>query len=416
MVLIYFQVKSSRTLPTDSLAKQNAESETEKATVQSSDLPSSNPPTLPEPLQDLANIHRHFLKAVSIHSAHHGASSSIDVADLLPTITRLWKVRAVTLLEIRQMLALYTLFSTDPPPTPSNSSITSPFHLRIGGSVTYLDLNLNLSSTPSPSRTLLDEPALQAAYTTHLLTLLHAHATNPRSHLTFLSSPTLSPFPLLPLPLGTQTTARHASARQTWAQILQKPAPAKSVKKPSASAAVVPVPKSRQTSLLERIRAKKLAKQDDEGVKEEREVVRRHALGRLEEVINILRGMQRGRQQGGKPVVGKGMRAVGGDEGKEKGGRVAFSIPEVLRVVGDSVRVPVGEEVVGECLRLLAGREGGWVRVMGQEGEGGDGHGDGSGNGIGAGIGRKGFVVLRGSGVSGRKAVELVKRDLGLDV
>ena len=60
---------------------------------------------LPAELQDMIHLHSAFLSAISLYYAHNGASSSIEVHNLLPMITKTWKKRVVTLDDVRRLLA-----------------------------------------------------------------------------------------------------------------------------------------------------------------------------------------------------------------------------------------------------------------------------------------------------------------------
>ena len=63
-------------------------------------------PALPVELQDLIRLHASFLKALSLHIAHNGPSSPIDIRILRPSIARIWRRRSVSTEDIRRCIGL----------------------------------------------------------------------------------------------------------------------------------------------------------------------------------------------------------------------------------------------------------------------------------------------------------------------
>ncbi|KAI5295748.1 hypothetical protein KEM52_000368 [Ascosphaera acerosa] len=56
--------------------------------------------------QDLVSLHAAFLTALSFYFAHNSISSPADLAELLPTTQKIWKKRAVTLIDLRRILLI----------------------------------------------------------------------------------------------------------------------------------------------------------------------------------------------------------------------------------------------------------------------------------------------------------------------
>ena len=77
------------------------------------DTPPSTPKTkdyaaeqLPKELNELVTLQAAFLSALSLYFAHNGTSSPANLNALLPMITKHWKKRAVTLDDLRILLAI----------------------------------------------------------------------------------------------------------------------------------------------------------------------------------------------------------------------------------------------------------------------------------------------------------------------
>ncbi|KAL1648503.1 hypothetical protein SLS58_002258 [Diplodia intermedia] len=61
---------------------------------------------LPQPIQDLIYLHSSFLSALSLHYAHNGTSSPVDLHNLTPSIAKVWGKRKVTVDDIRRTLGV----------------------------------------------------------------------------------------------------------------------------------------------------------------------------------------------------------------------------------------------------------------------------------------------------------------------
>ncbi|TKA22149.1 hypothetical protein B0A50_08206 [Salinomyces thailandicus] len=59
---------------------------------------------LPVELQELIQLHASFLTALSLYFAHNGTTSPVSLGLLLPQITRTWRKRTVTIVDLRKLL------------------------------------------------------------------------------------------------------------------------------------------------------------------------------------------------------------------------------------------------------------------------------------------------------------------------
>ena len=61
---------------------------------------------MPAELQDLTQLYASFLSALSLYYSHNGTSSPVNVRALLPLITKSWKKRAVSLVDVQVLLSI----------------------------------------------------------------------------------------------------------------------------------------------------------------------------------------------------------------------------------------------------------------------------------------------------------------------
>lgn len=80
---------------------------TSPASSQDLDLLESEAACLPEELEYLESLHASFLSALSLHYAHHGTSTPVDIRSLTPSITKLWGKRKVGIDDIRLCIGVH---------------------------------------------------------------------------------------------------------------------------------------------------------------------------------------------------------------------------------------------------------------------------------------------------------------------
>ncbi|KAH7053107.1 hypothetical protein B0J12DRAFT_658739 [Macrophomina phaseolina] len=61
---------------------------------------------LPQEIRDLITLHSSFLSALSLHYAHNGATSPVDLRTLTPSVTKVWGKRRVTIDDIKRTLGV----------------------------------------------------------------------------------------------------------------------------------------------------------------------------------------------------------------------------------------------------------------------------------------------------------------------
>ena len=151
---------------------------------------------------------------------------------------------------------------------------------------------------------------------------------------------------------GTQTQRRQHKATALREHILNKTAAQLPSQEPDVSCLTIqdepslPTPsalKARTLSLFDRVKAKQTLLAST-STPTAQQVLRRHAIGRIAEVVEILRMRQQQSSAG------------------RNGGRVSFSSKQVMEIIKQSMSVPIGDEEVRACLEMLS-RDvpGGWV-------------------------------------------------------
>lgn len=82
---------------------------------------------LPQGIRDLISLHSSFLTALSLHYAHNGTASPVDLRTLTPSVAKVWGKRKVTMDDIRRTLGVMQSSLSTERPAPALKSRT--FHL-----------------------------------------------------------------------------------------------------------------------------------------------------------------------------------------------------------------------------------------------------------------------------------------------
>ncbi|KAK5294707.1 hypothetical protein LTR99_009513 [Exophiala xenobiotica] len=307
---------------------------------------------LPNVLQVLISLHDAFLRAFSLHMVHNGCSAPANLNNLMTSVTRLWKKHTVTAEDIQRMLAIYELGSSED--HMSNQLLKhkeGPFKLNLTGgdslqhSVEYVG--------GSRGNQGFDEKKLQNSYEIEVEAAFISQRKNPASWL----HKDVRVFPRLEFSVGLQTQARKGKAFAARAEILglssqaqnrvgsQFPAQA-STSSESNEIQTPQIVKDRTLSLLDRVRAKAFANSTAAPQTPET-ILRRRAMGRIGEVVDILRLKQQ--QKLGSNFVS----SVHSSPGKVRG-KVSFSLKQLISDIKGSLAVPMPDAEVRKCFEILA--------------------------------------------------------------
>jgi DNA replication factor Cdt1 C-terminal domain len=351
----------------------------------------------PEPVRTLIILHKFFLSALSLHYARNGPHTPAHLGELLYSITRLWKERSVKLEDIQRILAIYEM-SANAVESEGRElrHSSSPFRLAMAGSCISVEYVGPRKEVCGPMSTLFDEKDLHVSYRDYIYTLHSAWTKDFHTHLSFFGDGSFDNFPKLACNIGTQSAARKAHASQKLAEILglASDAQPRDTNKPTSTAVRNPVEvsnptegvRSRNESLIDRINAKQLANKT-QGKPTPQQIIRLHALCRIDEVTEILRMMQQQQQQKGDSKSKTHDHTSADVTSGNRSGKVSFNLTQLRSNIKSSVRVPISDQEVTKCLELLGDElEGTWVKI----------------------VERKGalnafFVVVEGEGLSGRE-------------
>lgn len=293
------------------------------------------------------------------------------------------------------MLAVYELSLNTPRQLGKEiAQSSSPFTLSKAGSCISIEYVERRNDSEGSLCTPFEERAQQDSYTTHIYALDAGWTKDRLPHLSFFNDKTLDAFPELSCNIGTQTAARKAHVSQQRREILTL-SNAAQLRNAEATtqttdrsteelSSVVAILQSRKQGLLDRIRAKQLVDKA-ESKPTPRQVLRRHALGRIAEVTEILRMMQQQHRAASKSELHS--RTLSEPSSGNAAGRVSFSVAQIQSNSRSSARIPISAEEVMTCLKVLSEELGvPWVKMIESKG-----------------ISKATFVVLEGEGMSGQE-------------
>lgn len=307
----------------------------------------------PPEVLDLIDLHASFLNALSLHYAHNGTHSPADLRKLCPDSASIWGKRGVTLEDIRRTLGVLnsrvetSLSQAERSPT----LILSSYGLN-KICIEFESIESSYSKKGLSARPL-DEKRLNARYTKNLASLWEERD---------LSSGVgdfISNLPLQAIINCSSLDKMSPSLAKGQRRLQELKANLTLKKETTAAKKLTPIssspdskiegresPLKRQSSLLERIRAKQLHQSTLPPPPSAASIARTSALHRLEEIVSVIT-----------------LLSTSGSAGQQ---RVSFTIPTVIGKLKDSMRMPISMEEGKLALDLLAGEVAPeWVKVIG---------------------------------------------------
>ncbi|KAG7009100.1 hypothetical protein G7Y79_00003g009680 [Physcia stellaris] len=329
------------TPPTSPASFRSATSESQKA----SELPSE--------LEDLIDLYASFLTALSLHYAHHGSLTPVDLRELCPSIARTWRKRAVSVEDVQRILAIA---QQDLDPGVRSLSLFDYGHGKI--CLEVLDCPFQ-----GIHRRLVDDEALNETFCHNLELRWESYITSapsPRSVAAFIST-----LPLLPIGICTSLSKltpllakgqrrledlkAGAIRAQKSSSLATSPVQDRSSKRPQLA--------SRSGSLLDRIRAKELVQSTLPPPPSAAMLERKSSLHRLEEVVPVLELLTSGTisrvQQSTTPLGNPQLQTQ----------TQSFTMSTLVQNLQMSLRNPISKDDAVRCIRLLAEIVPGWVGV-----------------------------------------------------
>jgi hypothetical protein len=293
-------------------------------------------------VNDFLGLHYAFVQALSIHMAHNGPISPADFREFLPSVTRIWKKRKVQPKDLQRLLWVWD-------------------HSLKAKDVSYRLANYGLGKVCLERTVLIDEqpPALQDAFE-QALDLLWEQ-TEPSLEIAkeedrpalFLESLGLAPIheSLTPFTAFKKGQQRLQDLRS--GVIRMKTERLRAEAEVGESKPLAPAINRRQ-SLLDRIKSKELRQSKLPPPPTKKEMTRRSAADRVEEVAGILALLRPA------AYVGTGIKAMFASQ------RKPFTMDTMVEHVRDSVRIPIPRDEVEACLEILADPRvaGHWVTMV----------------------------------------------------
>lgn len=372
------KIRCSTPPPSQPIVAQSPSSAINKLSIASTEPPRSHrattPEDLPAPLRDILSIHENLLKGLSIHFAHNGPSTPAEVKALCKTIQCLWKKRRVTIEDLQRVLALHELAVDHHVPISSENSIgyrRSSFKLTTASAHTcleYVGASTKKFYRGGLNRSPFSEKHLQTLFKADVQRLHLIATSDSPENLHFLNGP-LSRFPFLRCDIGAQTEQRIAKASTARMEIMDVAKASQSRQNAKVVIKVEdveePIPeqvsqklKFRTMSLFERVKAKQLANAAN-GTPTPASILRQHAIGRVGEVVEILRMKQQQKQSAAFNS------AIDDSPSKVRVNKVAFGFAQIIQEIKNSVSIPIQDDEAKMCLELLSKDvEGTWLTTF----------------------------------------------------
>lgn len=293
---------------------------------------------LPPHLAELVDLHRALVKTIMIQIAHNGSNTPIDIRALTPNIARSWGKRQVTIEDIRRCIAIQA--STE-------RGTTSPFIVSDYGRgkvCIELDSRHNDASV--------NQDKLCRHFEDNLRHLSSERATDEMADVDIpfqgLSLGDLPQVAITNMDLGLNGSPILVKGHRALTE-LKNGVAAKQEEKQAKQQAVInnPMlnPDGTKMSLLDRIRFKQLAKENEPLPPSGPELERRAALNRVADVSSTISML----------CLSKPLSLP----------RQAFTMQAILERLKDSLRMPISKDEATNCIRLIASEVAPeWLRVV----------------------------------------------------
>jgi hypothetical protein len=298
--------------------------------------PVADKDALPPHLSEMLDIHKAFVKTIMIQLAHNGNNSPIDLRTLTPHVSQSWGKRQVSIEDIRRCIAIQSS---------AKYNVHSPFMIADYGRGKICVERSSADMAPIHEQRLLKQFEIN----------LRALATERSADDMDVDLP-LGNLSLNELP---QVDIQNMDNRTTANPILNKGQRALSVlkndiaNKQQEKEAKQNIPSNNpllnpdgtKMSLLDRLRAKQLAKANGPLPPSGPELQRRAALNRVADIAATISMLS----------LSNPMSLP----------RQAFTMAVIMEKLKDSLRTPVSKEEGADCVRLIAGEVAPeWLRVV----------------------------------------------------
>ena len=313
---------------------------------------------LPDSLQDLVNLYSSFLTALSLHYAHNGSMTPMDLRDLGPGIERAWRKRKVTLDDVRRILAIERPEGADGHQRAGLLYLSDYGYGKI--CVEIADHSDSWTITRRP----VNEEVLNTIFVRGLEQRWMCYKTNnsadpsPSKFLASLALLPITPCPSLSkvAPLLSKGQRRLEDLKAGAIKAQQRPLSITSANPTTLSHLKGKKTTARSTDLFSRLKAKQLHQSTIPLPPSADILARKSALQRLREITPVLESLA----ISSKKHVNDDAAAVGI---RSMASIVSFTMPTLVQHLQMSLRNPISKKEVVESLRLLADVAPEWVEV-----------------------------------------------------
>ena len=310
---------------------------------------------LPDEFHDLIDLHASFLTALSLHYAHHGSSTPVDLRLLCPSVARAWRRRAVSVEDVQRILAIAQ--------QGLGPEVGILCLLDYGHGKTCLE-TAECSSQGFHKR-LANAEVLNDTFRKNLeeqWMLYTASDSSSKFAKTFPAA-----LPLLPIgtctslskltPLLAKGQRRLEDFKASAIRAQKSSSFLKSSSKQAGSSLRPKLTESRSDGLLSRIRAKEMVQSTLPPLPSAAKMERNSSLRRLEEVVPVLElltsGTIKGNQQNKKSLINTQLQMQ----------TQSFTMPTLVQHLQMSLRNQISKDDAIRCIRLLAEIVPEWVCI-----------------------------------------------------
>ncbi|KAI4209598.1 MAG: hypothetical protein LQ351_007495 [Letrouitia transgressa] len=311
---------------------------------------------LPEELSELVDLHSSFLTALSLHYAHHGTLTPVDIRVLRPSVERVWGKRRISTKDIRRILAIQNRSRSAKRASALEKSSRRLYLTDYGHNRTCIEIS-EPTNDYNPAKRLINEEYLNTQFVFSLkrqwTTYNSLHTDSSVSG--FISSISLAPITLCvsaeKLSCLLARGQRRLEDLKAGAVKSQRPSNAQREQQTfSDTENFPPIQKqpvatlSRSNSLRDRIKAKQMKQANLPPPPSQAELERKVSLQRIEELLPVLELLT---------TSGSSKSSVLGEK-KQVQNVQSFTMATIVQHLQMSLRNPISKEDAIRCVRLIA--------------------------------------------------------------
>ena len=329
--------------------------ETSQSSVRSSSPVCEEEQELPDELQDLIDLHTSFLSALSLHYAHHGCLTPVDLRVLNNSVSKIWRKRSVQAEDIRRVLGVahFTQSAQRAPTLEIRAFALTDY----GYGKVCLEIEDSIDS-PGVHKRPIDEEVLSALFTDNLQRQWQEY--NKPSAPSATIGTFVETLPLLPVKPCDSLSKLVPLLSKGQRRLEDLKAGAIRAQKSPSIRNDVPVSRQKPTalrsdSLLSRIRAKELAQSALPPPPSTATLAKKSILQRVEEVVPVLELLTAG------SAVGKSEPFDALAKLRQQMETQSFTMPTLVQHMQMSFRNPISKEDAVKSVRMLAELAPEWV-------------------------------------------------------